>query len=75
MSCNFVVKRCHNNLKMMSVFCKMAGVNAEYFKVRLNLFSSWHINVQEKESNKERIYKSVPQVTVRHHLAEPRDDK
>ena len=28
---NFVVKRCHNNVRMTSVFFKMADVNAEYF--------------------------------------------
>ena len=36
MSHNFTIKRFQNKDKMMSVFFKMAGVDAEYFKVILN---------------------------------------
>ena len=37
MSINFVVKRRQNNVRTASTFVKMAGVNVDCFKVKLNL--------------------------------------
>ena len=45
-ACNFIFKRRHNNVKMMSVSFKMG----EYFKVRLNLFKRWHPKVCKKKT-------------------------
>ena len=47
MSHNFVVNSRHNNIRMTSVFFKMAGVNAQYFKVTMNLFKHWYPNLEK----------------------------
>ena len=36
---------------MTLVFFKMTGINAEYFKVKLNLFKRWHQKVCKKKKN------------------------
>ena len=45
-----VAKRRHNNVKVTSVFFKIAHVNAEHFKVKLNLFKRWHPKVCKKKN-------------------------
>ena len=43
-------KQCHKNVTMVSVFFKMADVNAEYFKVKLNVFKRWYPKVYKKKN-------------------------
>ena len=72
MSHNFVVKRHHNNVKMMSNFLKLADVNAEYSNIRVKIFKhSAQKNGRKRMQHKfeERIDKSFPRVTVWHHEA------
>ena len=73
-----VVKRHHQNVKMMSVLFKKADVNTGYLKVKLALSKNWHPNHARKRIQHAFVDwkdKSVPQVTVWHHSAEPRDPR
>ena len=38
-----------SDVRMMSVFIIMTDVDAEYFKVKLNLFKRWHPEVCKKK--------------------------
>ena len=52
---NFVVKRHHKNVRMMSVVIKMVDINVGNLKVKMDLLKCWHPQYARKRIQHEFV--------------------